>query len=91
MMQRKRLFFLTLNKMTEKQKSTGKEMFVGVNRVLSDAESKSFFEEYRAEYPKMDIKIPFLTVRGNPSVQTCIECVAGDMSHSGSYCRSGYS
>ncbi|EPS9968980.1 UilS family quorum-quenching N-acyl-homoserine lactonase, partial [Salmonella enterica subsp. enterica serovar Infantis] len=59
----KEAFLLTLNKMTEKQKSTGKEMFVGVNRVLSDAESKSFFEEYRAEYPKMDIKIPFLTVR----------------------------
>ncbi|TNO07351.1 alpha/beta hydrolase [Klebsiella pneumoniae] len=49
--------------MAEKQKNTGKEMFVGVNRVLSDAESKSFFEENRTQYPKMDIKIPFLTVR----------------------------
>lgn len=28
-------FLLTLDKMAEKQKSTGKEMFVGVNRVLS--------------------------------------------------------
>lgn len=42
---------------------TGKEMFVSVNRVLSDDESKSFFEENRSQYPKMDIKIPFLTVR----------------------------
>lgn len=56
-------FLLTLEKMTKKQKITGKEMFVGVNRVLSDAESKSFFEENRTQHPKMDIKIPFLTVR----------------------------
>jgi dienelactone hydrolase len=56
-------FLLTLDKMVEKQKRTGKEMFVGINRVLSDVESKSFFEENRAQHPKMDIKIPFLTVR----------------------------
>lgn len=59
----KHAFLLTLDKMSEKQKRTGKEMFVGVNRVLSDTESKSFFEDNRAQYPKMDIKIPFLTVR----------------------------
>ncbi|MBS1207376.1 MAG: hypothetical protein H6R25_4275 [Proteobacteria bacterium] len=59
----KKAFLLTLNKMAEKQKSTGKEMFVGVTRVLSDAESKAFFEENRTQHPKMDIKIPFLTVR----------------------------
>ncbi|STX07948.1 Uncharacterised protein [Klebsiella pneumoniae] len=41
----KEAFLSTLDKMAEKQKNTGKEMFVGVNRVLSDAESKSFFEE----------------------------------------------
>ncbi|EDV8902017.1 alpha/beta hydrolase [Salmonella enterica] len=56
-------FLSTLNKMAEKQKNTGKEMFVGVNRVLNDAESKSFFEENRAQHPRMDTKIPFLTVR----------------------------
>ncbi|MGW6781020.1 UilS family quorum-quenching N-acyl-homoserine lactonase [Brucella pseudogrignonensis] len=56
-------FLLTLEKLAEKQKNTGKEMFVGVDRVLSDPESKIFFEEKRTEYPKMDIKIPFLTVR----------------------------
>lgn len=59
----KAAFLLTLDKMAEKQKNTGKEMFVGVNRVLSDVESKSFFEENRTQHPKMDIKIPFLTVR----------------------------
>ncbi|MGT4057216.1 alpha/beta fold hydrolase, partial [Escherichia coli] len=41
---------------------TGKEMFVGVTRVLSDNESKVFFEKVKGQYPEMDIKIPFLTV-----------------------------
>ncbi|MCV5306289.1 alpha/beta hydrolase, partial [Escherichia coli] len=50
------------NKMAEKKKNTGKEMFVGVTRVLSDDESKVFFEKIKARHPEMDIKIPFLTV-----------------------------
>lgn len=37
-------------------------MFVGVTRVLSDNESKVFFEKVKGQYPEMDIKIPFLTV-----------------------------
>lgn len=61
--QEKNAFIATLDKMVEKQKTSGKEMMVSVNRVLSDAESKAFFAENRALYPKMDIKIPFLTVR----------------------------
>ncbi|HBD0251099.1 TPA: alpha/beta hydrolase, partial [Escherichia coli] len=48
--------------MAEKKKNTGKEMFVGVTRVLSDNESKVFFEKVKGQYPEMDIKIPFLTV-----------------------------
>lgn len=56
-------FVATLNKMAEKQKVTGKETFVGVTRVLNDAESKAFFETNKIRYPAMDIKIPFLTVR----------------------------
>ncbi|EOG6954102.1 alpha/beta hydrolase [Yersinia ruckeri] len=56
-------FIATLNKMVEKQQVTGKEMFVGVTRVLSDTESKEFFETNKKLYPAMDIKIPFLTVR----------------------------
>lgn len=55
-------FLSTLNKMAEKKKNTGKEMFVGVTRVLSDDESKVFFEKIKARHPEMDIKIPFLTV-----------------------------
>lgn len=59
----KAAFIATMDKMAEKQKNTGKEMFVSITRVLSDEESKTFFEENREQYPKMDIKIPFLTVR----------------------------
>jgi alpha-beta hydrolase superfamily lysophospholipase len=49
--------------MEAKQRSTGREMFVGVTRVLSDEESKAFFETVKARHPEMDVKIPFLTVR----------------------------
>jgi alpha-beta hydrolase superfamily lysophospholipase len=56
-------FIATLDKMAEKKRVTGKETFVGVTRVLSDKESKSFFETNKIDYPAMDIKIPFLTVR----------------------------
>lgn len=37
--EQKDAFLLTLHKMTEKQKNTGKEMFVGITRVLSDNQS----------------------------------------------------
>ncbi|MFK0090794.1 alpha/beta hydrolase [Pseudomonas sp. NPDC090755] len=56
-------FVLALDRMVEKKSATGKEMFVGITRVLKDEESKAFFEVHRTLYPAMDIKIPFLTVR----------------------------
>ncbi len=56
-------FIATLNKMADKQQTTGKEMFVAITRVLNDEESKTFFESNKACFPAMDIKIPFLTVR----------------------------
>ncbi|AIL10485.1 alpha/beta hydrolase [Stenotrophomonas maltophilia] len=59
----KAAFVATLDKMAERQATTGKEMLVGITKVLNDAESKAFFEENREKHPKMDVKIPFLTVR----------------------------
>jgi len=56
-------FNATLDKMAAKQAATGKEMFVAITRVLSDEESKAFFESNKAQFPAMDVKIPFLTVR----------------------------
>lgn len=56
-------FIATLNKMADKQAATGKEMFVAITRVLNDEESKTFFDSHKVDFPAMDIKIPFLTVR----------------------------
>ncbi|QMV53953.1 UilS family quorum-quenching N-acyl-homoserine lactonase [Ewingella americana] len=56
-------FIATLEKMNDKKLATGKEMMVSITKVLSDDESKAFFEENKIQYPAMDIKIPFLTVR----------------------------
>lgn len=55
-------FIATLEKMAEKRERLGKEMFVPVTKVLGDEESKAFFESNKAQYPSMDIRIPFLTV-----------------------------
>jgi len=59
----KQAFIATLDKMYDKKLNSGKEMMVSITKVLSDAESKAFFEENKVRYPAMDIKIPFLTVR----------------------------
>jgi dipeptidyl aminopeptidase/acylaminoacyl peptidase len=56
-------FLMILNRMSDKQNKTGKEMFVEITKVLSDSESRLFFENNKVNHPKMDIKIPFLTVR----------------------------
>lgn len=56
-------FIATLDKMEAKRRDSGKEMFVGITRVLNDDESKAFFEAYKDEFPTMNVKIPFLTVR----------------------------
>lgn len=38
-------------------------MFVAITRVLSDNNSKEFFEHNKMLFPAIDIKNPFLTVR----------------------------
>jgi pimeloyl-ACP methyl ester carboxylesterase len=55
-------FIAALQRMVEKKRLTGKEMFVSISKVLSDEESKHFIQTYRERFPEMDIKIPFLTV-----------------------------
>lgn len=55
-------FIHTLDTMQEKQQETGRELFVSIPKVLSDIESKAFFAENRQRFPKLDIKIPFLTI-----------------------------
>jgi alpha-beta hydrolase superfamily lysophospholipase len=55
-------FFATLQKMQEKKVLTGKEMMVSIHKVLSDPQSKAFFESHVSQFPHLNIKIPFLTV-----------------------------
>lgn len=55
-------FLSTIEKMEEKKRTTGKEMMVPIGKVLSDEQSKSFYNEYADAYPALNIKIPFLTV-----------------------------
>lgn len=62
-LEEKQGFIQTLDKMSEKRKISGKEMFVPITKVLGDEESKVFFDKNKEYYPEMNIKIPFLTVR----------------------------
>lgn len=55
-------FIATLERMEEKKAQTGKEMMVPIVKVLSDEQSKSFYNEFADAYPALKIKIPFLTV-----------------------------
>jgi len=55
-------FLATLERMQEKKQNTGKEMMVPIVKVLSDTQSKRFYEEYAEAFPALKIKIPFLTV-----------------------------
>jgi uncharacterized protein len=51
-----------VQKMKEKKVLTGKEMLVPLNKILSDPQSKAFFEGHIAQFPQLNIKIPFLTL-----------------------------
>lgn len=59
----KKMLIATLDSMQQRKNNTGKEFFVSIPRVMSDPESRAFFEHYRKCFPEMDVKIPLLTVR----------------------------
>ena len=59
----KKEFISTLEKLDNIKKTSGREKFVSITRILNDTESINFFEKNRTQYPSMDIKIPFLTVK----------------------------
>ena len=58
----KEKFVGMIDKMLAKKEKTGKEMMVPLHKVLTDEQSKGFYERYSKEYDAFDIKIPFLTV-----------------------------
>lgn len=58
----KEKFIGMIDKMLTKKEKTGKEIMVPLHKVLTDEQSKDFYERYSKEYDAFDIKIPFLTV-----------------------------
>ncbi|HEY7773870.1 MAG TPA: alpha/beta fold hydrolase [Marinagarivorans sp.] len=53
--------FASLDKMAARKTESGKEMWVPIAKVLSDAQSKAFYHRYADEFPALKTKIPFLT------------------------------
>lgn len=51
-----------IEKMEVRKSRTGKEMFVPIDKVLSDAQSKAFYDSHVEQFPALKIKIPMLTV-----------------------------
>ncbi|MGR2770449.1 UilS family quorum-quenching N-acyl-homoserine lactonase [Photobacterium ganghwense] len=58
----KEKFMATLARMRDKKAKTGKEMMVPISKVLSDPQSVEFFNQFKDNFPVLNIKIPFLTV-----------------------------
>ncbi|MDH5633287.1 MAG: alpha/beta fold hydrolase [Gammaproteobacteria bacterium] len=55
-------FLAMIEKMEQKKQATGKEMMVPIVKVLSDEQSRAFYDEYAGQFDALNIKIPFLTV-----------------------------
>jgi alpha/beta superfamily hydrolase len=55
-------FLETIGKMQQKKVTTNKELMVPIHKVLTDEQSKTFYNEKVASFPALEIKIPFLTV-----------------------------
>lgn len=68
----KKRFLNTMERMAEKKKLNGKELFVPIIKVMTDEESRVFFEKNKKLFPALDIKVPYLTVweaiRYNPAI-----------------------
>lgn len=56
-------FIQQIEELEKKRYDTGRELWVGITRILKDIESKKFFNYLKNTHPKVDIKIPFLTIR----------------------------
>ena len=55
-------FFALIEKLQIRKMRSGKEMMVPINKVLSDPQSKQFYEDHVEQFPALRIKIPMLTV-----------------------------
>lgn len=51
-----------IEKMKDRKVRSGKEMFVPIHKVLTDPQSKAFYDDNVERHPELNIKIPMLTV-----------------------------
>jgi len=58
----KRRFMATMERMAAKKLQTNRELFVPIVKVMTDEESRVFFEQQAKAFPSLEIKIPYLTV-----------------------------
>ncbi|XBS69274.1 alpha/beta fold hydrolase [Acerihabitans sp. KWT182] len=58
----KRRFLNTMERMERKRRQHNKELFVPIIKVMTDEESRVFFENNKKHYPALDIKVPYMTV-----------------------------
>jgi alpha-beta hydrolase superfamily lysophospholipase len=56
-------FLESLDKIWARAVTTGKELMLPLSKMLSDSQSKAFYEKYHAAFPSMEVKLPFLTVK----------------------------
>ncbi|WP_213990750.1 alpha/beta fold hydrolase [Sodalis sp. dw_96] len=58
----KKRFLNTMERMERKKRQSGKELFVPIIKVMTDEESRAFFERNKKRYPALNIKVPYMTV-----------------------------
>jgi pimeloyl-ACP methyl ester carboxylesterase len=56
-------FLESLDKLWARAVTTGKEMLLPLPKMLSDPQSRAFYDQYRASCSALEIKLPFLTVK----------------------------
>lgn len=54
--------YALIEKMKDRKVRSGKEMFVPIHKVLTDPQSKAFYENNVEQHPELNIKISMLTV-----------------------------
>ncbi|AZC90127.1 hypothetical protein C4K29_3828 [Pseudomonas chlororaphis subsp. piscium] len=59
----KQKFLSSLEVMQQKKEATGRELFVPILKIMNDSESRAFFNKHKDEFPQLNVKIPYLTVR----------------------------
>jgi len=58
----KKRFLNTMARMERKKRENNKELFVPIIKVMTDEESRHFFEKNKKNHPSLDIKVPYMTV-----------------------------